>query len=95
MSDTNQNVQAQKMARDLKFPDLEIKGLYNLCSENKDTDQLHGHQAADLCLCFLIPKKADFLMKHLSDLACFLFPCTAQPHYNTIFGVHRKRPCYK
>ena len=29
-------------------------GLNYLCSENKDTVQLHGYHAADLRLCFLM-----------------------------------------
>ena len=33
--DTNQSVQPQKMARDLKFRVKEVEGLYYLCSENK------------------------------------------------------------
>ena len=36
-------MQPQKMARGLKFRIKEVDGLYYLCSENKDTDQLHGY----------------------------------------------------
>ena len=39
-SDTNQAVQPQKMARGFKFWIKEVEGLYCLCSENKDADQL-------------------------------------------------------
>ena len=35
MSDTNQAVQLQKMARGLKFRILKVEGLFYLCSENK------------------------------------------------------------
>ena len=41
-SHTNWTVQSQKMARGLKFPIKEEEGLYYLCSENKDADQLRG-----------------------------------------------------
>ena len=51
-SDTNQAVQSQKQARDLKFW-LEVEEeLYYPCSENKGTDQLRGYREADLRLCF-------------------------------------------
>ena len=39
-SDTNQNAQPQKMARGLKIRIEEVEGLYCLCSENKEADQL-------------------------------------------------------
>ena len=51
-SDTNWAVQAQKMARSLKFRILK-EGLYFPSSENKGADQLHGYREADLRLCFL------------------------------------------
>ena len=60
MSDTNQAVQPQKMARGLKFRILKVEGLYYLCSENKDADQLRGYREADLRLCFRICKKPVF-----------------------------------
>ena len=45
---------------------LEEEGLYYLCCENKDTDQLHGYRAADLHLSFrILCKKPGFLMKQL------------------------------
>ena len=46
-SDTNQVVQLQKMARDLKISDLESRGIL-LCRENKGADQLRGNHEADL-----------------------------------------------
>ena len=49
---TNRAVQPQKMVSD-----LEVEGLYYLCSKNKGTNQLCGYRAADLCLCFRICKK--------------------------------------
>ena len=51
----------------------EVEGLYYLCSENKDADQLRGYHEADLRLCFCICKKAKSLFSHnvahlLSDM---------------------------
>ena len=57
VSDTNKAVQRQKMARGLKFRKKYVEGLYYLCRENKDTDQLHGYHVVDLLLCFPIFKK--------------------------------------
>ena len=37
-SDTNQTVQSQKMARDLKFRIKNEEGLHYPCSENKGVD---------------------------------------------------------
>ena len=56
MSDTNQAVQPQKMAKGLKFRILEVEGLYYVCSKNKGADQLHSYCPADLRLCFHICK---------------------------------------
>ena len=63
LSDTNQAVQLQKMARDLKFRIKKVEGLYYLFSENKDADQLSGHREADLRLCFR--QNVGFLMMRL------------------------------
>ena len=43
-SNTNQAVQLQKMAKDLKFWVYEEEGLNYLCSENKGADQLRGYK---------------------------------------------------
>ena len=51
-SDTNQAVQAHKMARSLKFWSLVDEELYYPSSENKGADQLRGNREADLRLCF-------------------------------------------
>ena len=59
-SDTDQAVQLQKMARGLKLRIKKVEGLYYLCSENKDADQLRGYREADLRLCFLICKTLVF-----------------------------------
>ena len=59
-SDTNWAVQPQKMARGWKFSIWEVEGLYYICSENNDPDQLCGFRAADLCLCFHIYAKSVF-----------------------------------
>ena len=56
-SDTNRDVQPQKMVRGLKFRFHEVDGLNYLCSKNKGTDQLRGSRAADLPLSFCICKK--------------------------------------
>ena len=53
-SDTNRAVQAQKMARGLKFWLCVEEELYNPSSENKGADQLRGYHEADLRLCFCI-----------------------------------------
>ena len=50
--DTNQPVQAQKMARGLKFWIKIEEELYYPYSENKGSDQLRGYREADLRLCF-------------------------------------------
>ena len=59
-SDTNQAVQLQRTARDLKFRIYIVEGLYYLCSENKGADQLRGYRKADLRLCFGIFKMLGF-----------------------------------
>ena len=51
-SDTNRAVQAQKMARDMKFWIKKVEELYYSCSENKGADQLRSYCEADLRLCF-------------------------------------------
>ena len=53
-SDTNQAVQAQKMARDWKFWIKKVEELYYPCGKNKGADQLRGYREADLHLCFRI-----------------------------------------
>ena len=63
VSDTNQAVQLQKMARGLKFRINEEEGLYYQCSENKGADQLRGNREADLRLCFLICKMFVFSLR--------------------------------
>ena len=55
-SDTNHAVQAQKIARGMKFRNKEVERLYYPCSENKGVDQLRGYCEADLRLCFRICK---------------------------------------
>ena len=54
-SDINQAVQAQKMARSLKFWIKKVDELYYPCSENKGADQLRGNSEAHQLLCrFLV-----------------------------------------
>ena len=60
VSDTNQAVRQQKMARGLKFRIKIEEGLYDPGSENKDADQLRGYREADLRLCFRICKMLVF-----------------------------------
>ena len=59
-SDTKEAVQQQNIVRDMKFQIWEVEGLYYLCNENKDADQLRGYREADLRLCFCICKKSVF-----------------------------------
>ena len=44
----------------LKFWIMIEEGLYYLCSENKEADQLRSYCAADMHLCFRICKKLVF-----------------------------------
>ena len=60
MSDTNQLVQLQTMARSLKFRIQEEEELYYPCSENKGADQLRSYCEADLRLCFCISNNPVF-----------------------------------
>ena len=59
-SDTNQAVQAQKMARGWKFWIKKVEQQYYPCSENKGADQLRSNCEADLSLCF-----------HMCKMLCF------------------------
>ena len=54
MSDTNQAVQPQKIARGLKYRIEEVQVLYYPCSDNKGTGQLRGYCGDDLRFCFRI-----------------------------------------
>ena len=54
-SDTNQTVQPQQFARDLKFRIWQVDEFYYLCSEKKG-----GDRTAGLRLCFRIHKKLVF-----------------------------------
>ena len=66
-SDTNRNIQPQKMVSGLNFWIKKVEGLYYLCSENKGTDQVHDYRAADLRPCFCICiKPTGFLMARLN-----------------------------
>ena len=60
LSDTNQAVHLQKMAKGLKFWIKKVEGLYFLCSKNKGADQLRSYCEADLRLCFHIYKMLVF-----------------------------------
>ena len=60
-SDTNQAVQAQKMARSLKFQIEEEEKSYYPCSENKGVEQFRSYCEADLRLCFRIGKNPVFI----------------------------------
>ena len=53
-SDKNRPVQAQKIARSLKFRVKVEEELYYPSSENKGAVQLRGYREADLRLCFRI-----------------------------------------
>ena len=52
--------QTELHSHGLKFWIQKEEGLYYLCSENKDADQLRGYRVADLLLCFCICKKNRF-----------------------------------
>ena len=43
----------------LEISDLESREIVLLCSKNKGADQLRGHRAADLRLCFSSMQKSD------------------------------------
>ena len=64
-SDTNQAVQAQKMAGDWKFWIYKVEEVYYPCSENKGADQLRGYREADLCLCFRLCRLLVFPIRRL------------------------------
>ena len=49
-SDTNRALQAQKVARGLKFLIKKVVEVYYSCSENKGADQLRGYSESDLRL---------------------------------------------
>ena len=59
-SDTNQPTRSQKQARSLNVRIKDDEGLYYLCSENKDADQLCSYCTADLRPCFRICKSLVF-----------------------------------
>ena len=60
-SGTNQAVQLQKMARDLKFRIWKVEGSYYLCSENHGAGQIRGYREVDLSLCVRICEKLVFI----------------------------------
>ena len=57
-SDTNWDLQLQKMARGLKFQISEEEGLYYLCRESKGAGQQHSYCAADMRFCFCLCKNS-------------------------------------
>ena len=59
-SDTNQAVQAQKMARDWNFQIYKVEEQYYMCSKNKGADQFRSYCEADLRLCFRVCKMLVF-----------------------------------
>ena len=66
-SETNQAVQAPKMARGWKFWIKKVEELHNLCSENKGADQLCSFCEAYLRLCFRISR----LLVFSNDVSTF------------------------
>ena len=62
-SDTNQAVQSQKQARDLKFWREVEEELYYPRSENKGADQLRGYREAEL-ICAFVFAYADCWFSH-------------------------------
>ena len=61
-SDTNQAVQAQKMARGWKLWIKKVEELYCTCSKNEGADQLLGNREADLRL----------LLSHMQNVVFFI-----------------------
>ena len=59
-SDANGAVQPQKMARGLKFRIEEVEGLYYLCCEKKDANQLRGTAQLICVFVFAYAKKQIF-----------------------------------
>ena len=49
--DTNWAGQTHKMASGLIIPDLERRGIFYLCRENKGVYQFRGYRETDLCVC--------------------------------------------
>ena len=64
-----------KLAKGIEILDLESRGMYYLCGENKGPDQLSGYPAADLRLCFHIMQEAGFLFTGLILMLHFVFFC--------------------
>ena len=79
-SDTNQAVQPQKIARDLKFQTWEVEGLYYLCSENKGADQLRFKCAALLICAFVFAYVKIRFSQHAAQLKLNLSGYGSSPH---------------
>ena len=59
-TNTNQTLQPQKKASNLKFLIYKVEGLYHSCCGNKGAEQPRSYCPADLRLCFRICKKSVF-----------------------------------
>ena len=93
-SDKNRAAQPQKMARDSKFRILKVEGLYYLCGENKDADQLRSYCTGDLRLCFRICQKTGFLITRLVCYKTVSLSMKIQKRYWTKHRAHVYNTCY-
>ena len=78
-SDTIRTVYEQKNARALYLLDLESRGTYYPCSENKSADLFRSYCDADLRLCFRLRR---FLVLWCSGSFCFPF---RMPHFIILY----------
>ena len=70
-SDTNRSVQLQKTASSLKFCIYKEEGLYYLCSENKDEDQLRSY--CELILAFVFAYAKCWFSPDAAQMCFLLF----------------------
>ena len=90
-SNTNQDVQLQKMARGLNFRIWKVEELNYLCRENKGADQLRGYHQADLLLCFRIYKMLLFSCRGSIIISC-LFKLRSKVTVNKKFSTIKCPP---
>ena len=68
--DTNWTGQTHKMASGLIIPDLGRRGIFYLCSENKDVYQLRGYRETDLCVCVCVFAHAQSFFHGAAHMSC-------------------------
>ena len=82
------------MEDSLSFWIMIEEGLYYLCSENKEADQLRSDCAADLHLCFRICKKTGFLITwHLKIIVERISIMHFMPHKFVDDEVRKSKIC--